>query len=147
MNTYNLSIIQEEVLNMLSNKFDHITFEAKISEDEKTLTISTPNVVTLKGHDDEIFVELRIFAGGIYDFRLVFDEIEKTEENLSLVNDLNNETIYFKAFINKKDFLTLENCGPYYDADGIRKMVFEFLQRFEDLSDSEALKELTRRTN
>ena len=68
---------------------------------------------------NSIYLRIVVFASGTLHMFFTFDEIEKTYDNLFLINNFNSESPWFRAYItniNDKDYLEL-----HYSATGLQK--------------------------
>ena len=78
-------------------------------EDKNSVTLHSQ--ITAKDYfDNSIYCKLVVFSSGTLHIFLTFDEIERTYDNLYLINAFNAESPWFKAYIaniNNKDFLEL----------------------------------------
>ena len=69
--------------------------------------------------DNSIYLRLVVFSSGTIHMFLTFNEIERTYDNLYLINNFNSENPWFKAYItniNDKDYLEL-----HYSAIALEK--------------------------
>ena len=80
-------------------------------QEENAQSISLHAQIVAKDYfENSIYCNLTIFESGTFHMFLTFDEIEKTYDNLFLINHFNAEHPWFKAYIsniNDKDFLEL----------------------------------------
>ena len=101
----NLNKIKEELLN-LGNKIN-----LQVEEETKdSLTVHT-ELVAKDYFPNPVYFRLVVYAEGTFHMFLTFDEIEKTYDNLFLVNNFNVEHPWFKAYIinlNGKTYLELK---------------------------------------
>ena len=78
-------------------------------EDAQSLTVHT-ELVAKDYFDNSIYLRATIYASGTFHLFLTFNEIERTYDNLYLINNFNAEHPWFKAYIaniNDKDYLEL----------------------------------------
>ena len=79
------------------------------SETAEKLTVHTQ--MSAKGYfDQSIYLRVVIFSSGTLHMFITFEEMEKTYDNLFLINNFNSENPWFKAYIgniNGKDYLEL----------------------------------------
>jgi hypothetical protein len=101
----------------LDKSHGHLTFEYKVEEDVAQASASI-NVADL---DDEVSVFYDIYANGIYTFRAVFDKIEKTPENLALLNDFNGGRNGLCGFIRDDGYLEFDYTAPLFAEKDIQK--------------------------
>ena len=88
--------------------------------------------------DNAIYMRLVVFSTGTMHLFLTFDELEKTYDNLFLINTLNAENPWFRAYItniNDKDYLELHYCGITIEKEESVGTIFGYLLN-ELLSDS-----------
>lgn len=111
-------------------------------EDAKSVTLHA----TITAQDyfkDSIYLRLVVFASGTMHMFLTFNEIEKTYDNLFLINEFNSENPWFKAYItniNDKDYLEL-----HYSAIGLendQEVIDSFGFLLNDLLSENTLKYL-----
>ena len=80
-------------------------------QEENAQNITLHAQITAKNYfDNSIYCRLTIFSSGTLHLFLTFDEIERTYDNLYLINHFNSEHPWFKAYIaniNDKDYLEL----------------------------------------
>ena len=80
-------------------------------QEENANNITLHSQITAKNYfDNSIYCRITIFSSGTIHMFLTFDEIERTYDNLYLINNFNAEHPWFKAYIaniNDKDFLEL----------------------------------------
>ena len=79
------------------------------SETAEKITVHTQ--MSAKGYfDQSIYLRVVIFSSGTLHMFITFEEMEKTYDNLFLINNFNSENPWFKAYIgniNGKDYLEL----------------------------------------
>ena len=100
----NLLNLKEQMLEM-GNKIG-----LQVQEETKdSLTLHT-QIVAKDYFENSIYFRMVVFNSGTLHIFLTFDEIERTYDNLYLINAFNAESPWFKAYItniNDKDFLEL----------------------------------------
>ena len=78
-------------------------------ETKESLTLHSQ--ITAKDYfDNSIYFRLVVFASGTLHIFLTFNEMERTYDNLYLINNFNAENPWFRAYIaniNDKDYLEL----------------------------------------
>ena len=70
--------------------------------------------------DNTVYLRLVTFSSGTLHMFLTFDEIEKTYDNLYLINAFNAENPWFRAYIasiNDKDYLELHYASIALEAE------------------------------
>jgi len=89
-------------------------------QEETAQNITLHSQITAKDYfDNSIYFRLVVYSSGTLHMFLTFDEIERTYDNLYLINNFNAENPWFKAYItniNDKDYLEL-----HYVALGLEK--------------------------
>ena len=100
----NLSNVKEHLLKMGKS----IALQVQ-EEDAQSLTLHAQ--ITAKDYfDNSIYLRTVVFSSGTFHMFLTFNEIEKTYDNLFLINHFNAENPWFRAYIaniNDKDYLEL----------------------------------------
>ena len=80
-------------------------------QEENAQNISLHSQITAKDYfDNSIYCRITIFDSGTFHMFLTFDPMEKTYDNLFLINHFNAEHPWIKAYIdniNDKDYLEL----------------------------------------
>ena len=99
-------------------------------EEETADSLSMHSQIVAKDYfKNSIYFKLVVYTSGTLHLFLTFDEIEKTYDNLFLINKLNAETPWFKAYIaniNDKDYLELHYAlvGLTYEEEVINNFTF-----------------------
>ena len=100
----NLMSLKEKLLNLGKSIGLQVQEETKES-------VTLHSQITAKDYfDNSIYFRIVVFNSGTLHIFLTFDEIERTYDNLYLINAFNAESPWFKAYItniNDKDFLEL----------------------------------------
>ena len=80
-------------------------------QEETAQAITLHSQITAKDYfDNSIYCRIVIYSSGTLHMFLTFDEIERTYDNLYLINNFNAENPWFKAYIvniNDKDYFEL----------------------------------------
>ena len=80
-------------------------------QEETKDSLTLHSQITAKDYfDNSIYFRLVIFASGTLHIFLTFNEMERTYDNLYLINNFNAENPWFRAYIaniNDKDYLEL----------------------------------------
>ena len=80
-------------------------------QEEKADNLTLHAQITAKDYfDNSIYFRMVIFSSGTLHVFLTFNEIERTYDNLYLINAFNSENPWFRAYItniNDKDYLEL----------------------------------------
>lgn len=100
----NLNKIKEQLLK-IGNKIG-----LQVEEETKDSLTVHAELVAKDYFDNPVYFRLVVFSSGTLHMFLTFDEIEKTSDNLFLINAFNAENPWFKAYIinlNDKDYLEL----------------------------------------
>lgn len=99
-------------------------------EEETADSLSMHSQIVAKDYfKNSIYFKLVVYTSGTLHLFLTFDEIEKTYDNLFLINKFNAETPWFKAYIaniNDKDYLELHYAlvGLTYEEEVINNFTF-----------------------
>ena len=96
--------------------------------------------VNLKGHDDDIFVDVSVYSSGITAYEFIFDKLAVNPTTLKLINDFNEKVFAFKAYIRSDGFLCIvQETEPILEDN-----VCDFTRNvFMDLVDDRTKKYLT----
>ena len=90
------------------------------SETAEKITVHTQ--MSAKGYfDQSIYLRVVIFSSGTLHMFITFEEMEKTYDNLFLINNFNSENPWFKAYIgniNGKDYLELHYASLALENEG-----------------------------
>ena len=143
---FDLDIIRDYIEEDLDDSGYSDKLEFEYEQDDEYVTVSASGV-TLKNHDDDIYVEISAYTGGGCTMRAVFDKIDKTTSALSLLNDFNEDSFYFKAYIRDDGYLTVKHAFIVLDESSYKDCASEFLGRVAGLADNEILQKLTRLTH
>ena len=110
-------------MNLINVKEQLLKMGQKIAlqvQEESPESVSMHAQLTAKDYfDNSIYLRLVIFSSGTIHMFLTFNEIERTYDNLYLINNFNSENPWFKAYItniNDKDYLEL-----HYSAIALEK--------------------------
>ena len=113
-------------------------------QEENAESIQMHAQLTAKEYfDNSIYLRLVVFSSGTIHMFLTFNEIERTYDNLYLINNFNSENPWFKAYItniNDKDYLEL-----HYSAIALEKeneVIDSFGYLLNDLLSEKILKYL-----
>lgn len=123
-----------------SGDFSKLKFDYEIADEGKRSTASAN--LTLGG-TASVYVFFNAYPGGGAWFRAVFDKIEKSPAVLSLINDFNDDNLFFKAYVTEKGYLELDHFFVADTEDTYRYYAGEFLSRLAKLASHETLKKLT----
>ncbi len=126
----------------LSKNFGKLDFEYE-NEGDKIIAKAS---VTLKRFDDGIFVKFVGTDKGLILGTAVFDKLEPSYDAFSLINNYNDNHIYFKAFIRDDGYLVFENARFYCDEKEFVDYASDFLGRLIDLQDEDDIQQLTSMT-
>lgn len=69
--------------------------------------LKAKNSVTLKGHDDDVLIDIDVYANGVLGVCFVFDKLEKTVKTLELIENFNESNAWLSAYITGKGYLAL----------------------------------------
>ena len=111
-------------------------------ETKESLTLHSQ--ITAKDYfNNSIYFRLVVFSSGTLHMFLTFDEIERTYDNLYLINNFNAENPWFRAYIsniNDKDYLELHYASVALEKEAEVIDSFGFL--LNDLLNENTLKYL-----
>ena len=109
-------------MNLLNLKEKLLQYGEKIGlqvEEEKADSLTLHSQITAKQYfTNSVYLRFVAFQSGTYHLFLTFDVIEKTYDNLFLINAFNENSPWFRAYItslNDKDYLEL-----HYVAIGLK---------------------------
>ena len=139
-----LQAAYDEIIQVTGNL--GITFKLKEEGDRFLLYADG---VTLKNHKSDIRLEFSVNDGGGAKFRAVFDRLKPSKGNLSRINDFNEDSLFFHAYIRtdkKNRYFTLRHFTIWDEPSEVYSFVNETMSRFTKLSDNKLLKKITRRT-
>jgi len=99
-------------LTVLKDKLLKVGEKVGLQVEEETATSLTLHTqITAKDYfSNSVYFRVVVFASGTLHVFFTFDEIERTYDNLYLINALNSENPWFRAYIaniNEKDYLEL----------------------------------------
>ena len=100
----NLTSLKEQLLKMGQS------IGLQVQEETKDYITLHSQITAEEYFKNSIYCRMTIFSSGTFHMFLTFDEIERTYDNLYLINNFNSEHPWFKAYIaniNDKDFLEL----------------------------------------
>ena len=113
-------------------------------QEETKESITLHSQITAKDYfDNSIYFRLVVFSSGTLHIFLTFDEIERTYDNLYLINNFNAEHPWFKAYIvniNDKDYFELHYATLSLEKEAQVLDTFGFL--LNDLLNENTLKYL-----
>ena len=111
-------------------------------QEETATSLTLHSEITAKDYfDNSIYFRLTIFSSGTLHMFLTFNEIERTYDNLYLINHFNAESPWFKAYIaniNDKDYLELHYSALAVEKEAEVINIFGYL--LNDLLSEETLK-------
>ena len=100
----NLNKVKEEMLK------DGAKIGLKVEEETAEKLVLHAEITAKAYFKDSIYLRVVVFESGTLHVFLTFEELEKTYENLYLINSFNADNPWFRAYIgniNGKDFLEL----------------------------------------
>ena len=100
----NLNIVKEKLLEMGKN------IGLQVQEETANSLSLHANIVAKDYFEDSIYLSMTIYEGGSMHVFFTFNEIERTYENLFMINNFNAQHPWFKGYIgniNDKDFFEL----------------------------------------
>lgn len=117
-------------------------FEFKVENDRVTGT----GELSIKGHDDNVYASIMISNSGSAMFRFCFDQVEPSEHVLNLINDLNDELFFLKAYIDSDNYLVLQHNTFYISELDYMRYVSRVLNELVDEDTERLLKPITQLT-
>ena len=101
-NGMNLRIVERDIKRFL-NKELGLDFEFERKDDRLRAT----NELTLRGHDDNIYVAIDMYESGSFGVDFVFDKLEENPQTLALINEFNRNSVWLTAMIRDDSYLVL----------------------------------------
>ena len=101
-NGMNLRIVERDIKRFL-NKELGLDFDFERTDDRLRAT----NELTLRGHDDNIYVAIDMYESGSFGVDFVFDKLEENPQTLALINDFNRNSVWLTAMIRDDGYLVL----------------------------------------
>ena len=101
-NGMNLRIVERDIKRFL-NKELGLDFEFERKDDRLRAT----NELTLRGHDDNIYVAIDMYESGSFGVDFVFDKLEENPHTLALINEFNRNSVWLTAMIRDDGYLVL----------------------------------------
>ena len=95
---------------LIQKEYNGITFTEKSRTEDKVEI--TAEIVAKKYFDDGITVRIVAYKSGTCHVFMVFDKIDPTLENLTLINEYNDHSSFLSAYISQK------NGGKYLELHG-----------------------------
>lgn len=120
----NLTVLKENLLKIGKN------LGLQVQEETKDSISLHTKLVAQDYFDNSIYLRFVAFTSGTFHLFLTFNEIERTYDNLYLINNFNNENPWFRAYIsniNGKDFLELHYVAVAVREEQIVIDTFGFL--------------------
>ena len=108
----------------LDKEWSNLEFEYSFENDGVTATAD----LTLTKCDVELpaLVELSYCDNGLVMYDVTFDKLDVTFDNLVLVNQLNSDCSFFKAYITDKGYLRLSRYVDIYDESEVAECTETF---------------------
>ena len=120
------------IVPILKSKFRSVPFEVKENTGDKLRIMAD---ISINDLSDNVLLSITAYKGGTLHVFLTFDEISETMEVYKLINDLNENCSFYKAYISKGDTNFLEIhatslCEPDENevADAIEFFMTEVLE-------------------
>ena len=98
----NLRIVERDIKRFL-NKELGLDFDFERTDARLRAT----NELTLRGHDDNIYVAIDMYESGSFGVDFVFDKLEENPQTLALINDFNRNSVWLTAMIRDDGYLVL----------------------------------------
>ena len=135
------------IMNLASIKEKLLEMGKKIGlqvQDETKDSLTLHSQITAKDYfENSIYFKMTIFASGTLHIFFTFDEIERTYDNLYLINNFNEQSPWFRAYIsniNDKDYLELHYSTVALESEA--QVINSFGYLLNSLLDEETLKYL-----
>ena len=93
------------IVPILKSKFRSVPFEVKENTGDKLRVMADISINDLA---DNVLLSITCYKGGTLHVFLTFDEISETMEVYRLINDLNENCSFYKAYVSKGDTNYLE---------------------------------------
>lgn len=104
--------------------------------------VEATSSLTLKGYDDNIYARFSFYETGVAEYLFTFDQLVKNSETLNLVNTFNEESLWFKAFIDDK-YLQITHTVLNMEDDQVADYTNSILEEMADDGMKEYLTPLT----
>ena len=133
----NLTSLKEQLLKMCQG------IGLQVQEETKDYITLHSQIMAKEYFENSIYCRMTIFSSGTFHMFLTFDEIERTYDNLYLINNFNSENPWFRAYIaniNDKDYLELHYASVALEKEAEVIDSFGFL--LNDLLNENTLKYL-----
>ena len=123
----------------LAKEWGNLEFDYELESD--SVDISGSFTLTKCGVGLNVLQEMCFCDTGLVMFDVTFDKLDATLENLMLVNKLNSETPFFKAYITDKGYLRLSRYVEIFDESEVASCLDSFFSGIlansldEDMSD------------
>lgn len=139
MAQFDLDIIRDYIEDDLEKNGynDVLDFEYEVEDDSLKLSVCT----SVKNFKD-VYIFITAYEGGGCSMSVVFDKIDKTPQALKLLNVVNRENAYFKAYIADNGYLVVKHFFIVLDESSYMDSTTEFLARVVDLAENEYMNEL-----
>lgn len=125
----------------------HLDFSYQLKEDDdgdEFLKIVAD--LSVEGIDDDIRAYFIAYESGSLLFRAIFDEIEATDEVLTLVNEYNSANFYFTMTVSEEGYLSLFHVRPLANEEAYATYASECLTRLVDACEDNIMQALTEYT-
>jgi len=132
----------ESARDLFENYFNNSVFSDFVPDIEIVDDVLRIGIEDIKlyGVEDDIYVNVELFANGNMGTSFIFDKLKKSKENYDLVNKFNCYQPWLKGIINEEGYFTV-----LYSSIDLRNEIealnqFKFL--FNELVDEEIMKPL-----
>ena len=113
-------------------------------QEETKESVTLHSQITAKDYfENSIYFKMVVFASGTIHLFFTFDEMERTYDNLYLINAFNEQSPWFRAYIsniNDKDYLELHYAAVALNSE--EQVISSFGYLLNSLLDEETLKYL-----
>lgn len=109
-----------------------INFDVNIEKTKSgNETVKATASLTLKGVDDDIFANFHFYPSGACEYLFTFDKLSKNAQTLDLANTFNEESIWFKAYIDD-EYLRLSHIVFHMTEDKVAEYTDRILTNLAD---------------
>lgn len=123
-----LNKAQKELTKLLVKEMG-LDFEFTVKGDK----LNAKNSITINGYDDDVFVDIVVFESGSFGVDFVFDKLDMTGQNLALINEFNDNSVWLHAHIRNDGYLVLTyNIAQISDVDLVENTSFILNQLVSD---------------
>lgn len=107
----------ERILRRVLNNEFGLDFEYEVND--KGDLIAT-NSITINGFDDDVYCRFRLCEDNLVVYSFTFDKLQKTDRACRLVNDFNQNCMFFKAHTDG-DYLKVQHVAYVLNEDDLEE--------------------------